>query len=186
VLLIGIGMVLLFSFCPAATAQQVIEIQDPVSTKTVTVANEHSATKALLLSLLPGGGQVYNGQAWKIPIIYGALAGVGYYAYYNYDRMVMFKDEYLYRVNNNDATNLADYASYPRSSIYNLYNSYNRNFQLMVIIAAGIYALNLIDAYVFGHLYDFQIDDNLTLALTPGLQPTIVGIQPTVGFSLSF
>jgi hypothetical protein len=110
----------------------------------------------------------------------------GYYAYYNYDRMVMFKDEYLYRVNNNDATNLADYASYPTSSIYSLYNSYNRNFQLMVIIAAGIYALNLVDAYVFGHLYDFRIDDDLTLAVSPGLQPTLAGWQPTVGLTLSF
>ena len=114
-LLLGIGTVLLFSFCPSAKAQQLVELQDPVSTKAVTVPEEHSATKALLWSILPGGGQVYNGQAWKIPIIYGALAGVGYYAYYNYDRMVMFKDEYLYRVNNNDATNLADYASYPTS-----------------------------------------------------------------------
>lgn len=185
-LLLGIGTVLLFSFCPSAQAQRVVGLDDPVSTKTVTVPEEHSATKALLWSILPGGGQVYNGQAWKIPIIYGALAGVGYYAYYNYDRMVMFKDEYLYRVNNNDATNLADYASYPTSSIYSLYNSYNRNFQLMVIIAAGIYALNLVDAYVFGHLYDFRIDDDLTLAVSPGLQPTIAGWQPTVGLTLSF
>ena len=186
VLLIGISMVLLFSFCPSAKAQQLVELQDPVTTKTVTVAEEHSATKAMMLSLLPGAGQVYNGQAWKIPIIYGALAGVGYYAYYNYDRMAMFKDEYLYRVNNNDTPSLADYTSYPTSSIYNLYNSYNRNFQLMVIIAVGIYALNLVDAYVFGHLYGFQIDDDLTLAVTPGLQPTLAGWQPTMGVTLSF
>lgn len=185
-LLLGIGTVLLFSFCPSAGAQRVVGLEDPVSTKTVTVPEEHSATKALLWSILPGGGQVYNGQAWKIPIIYGALAGVGYYAYYNYDRMVMFKDEYLYRVNNDGATNLSDYASYPTSSIYSLYNSYNRNFQLMVIIAAGIYALNLVDAYVFGHLYDFRIDDDLTLAVSPGLQPTLAGWQPTVGLTLSF
>jgi len=183
-LLLGIGTVLLFSFCPSAKAQRVVGLEDPVTTKTV--PEEHSATKALLWSILPGGGQVYNGQAWKIPIIYGALAGVGYYAYYNYDRMVMFKDEYLYRVNNDGATNLADYASYPTSSIYSLYNSYNRNFQLMVIIAAGIYALNLVDAYVFGHLYDFRIDDDLTLAVSPGLQPTLAGWQPTVGLTLSF
>lgn len=185
VLLIGISMVLLFSFCPSARAQQVV-VQDPVSTKSIVVPKEHSATKAMMLSLLPGAGQVYNGQAWKIPIIYGAMATVGYFAYYNYDRMTMFRDEYLYRVNNNNATNLADYASYPTSNIYSLYNSYNRDFQLMVIIGVGIYALNLVDAFVFGHLYDFQIDDNISLALSPGFQPTISGWQPTVGFTLSF
>ena len=56
----------------------------------------------------------------------------------------------------------------------------------VVIIGVGIYALNLVDAFVFGHLYDFQIDDNISLALSPGFQPTISGWQPTVGFTLSF
>ena len=152
----------------------------------VTVPKEHSASKALFLSFLPGAGQVYNGQAWKVPIIYGAFAGVGYFIHYNYIRMVKFKDEYLYRVNHNDTPNLADYANYPTSGIYNLYNAYNRDFQLMIIIAAGIYGLNLIDAYVFGHLYDFQIDDNLSLNLSPGLLPTPDGFQASFGVTLNF
>lgn len=187
-LLTTISMVLLFSFCPVkAVAQSSRDTAFIVSQGAVKmVPEEHSATKALLLSLLPGAGQVYNGQAWKIPIIYGAFATVGYFAYYNYDRMVTFKDEYLYRVNNNDTPSLADYASYPTSSIYNLYNSYNRDFQLMVIIAAGVYLLNLVDAYVFGHLYDFQIDDNLSLSLTPGMQLSPLGPQPTLGLTFSF
>ena len=190
VLLTAISMVLLFSFCPLSPANAQSGAADSafVLTKGVqkVVPEEHSATKALMLSLLPGGGQVYNGQAWKIPVIYGALATVGYFAYYNYDRMTMFKDEYLYRVNNNGATNLADYASYPTSNIYSLYNSYNRDFQLMIIIAAGIYALNLIDAYVFGHLYDFQIDDDISLALSPALVPGVMGLHPVLGLSLKF
>jgi hypothetical protein len=150
------------------------------------VPEEHSATKALLLSLIPGGGQIYNGQAWKIPVIYGAFAGMAYFIHYNYTRMDMFKDEYLYRVHHGDSPNLADYASYPTSSIYSLYNSYNRDYQLMVIITAGIYALNLIDAYVFGHLYDFRIDDDISLAVVPAFQPSPLGLQPTVGVTLSF
>ena len=50
----------------------------------------------------------------------------------------------------------------------------------------GVYALNLIDAYVFGHLFDFKIDDNISLALTPSLQPTPEGPIPTVGIGLHF
>ena len=53
-------------------------------------AQEHSATKALCLSILPGAGQVYNHQAWKIPIIYGAFSGMGYLIYDNYKSMKMF------------------------------------------------------------------------------------------------
>ncbi len=149
-------------------------------------AQEHSPTKALCWSIIPGGGQLYNGQAWKIPIIYGALAGVGYVVYNNYQDMKMMKDELLYRVNNGGAYLHKEYQSYPESSIRSLYNSYNRNFQLSVIIGVGVYALNLIDAYVFGHLFDFQIDDDISLDVAPMLQPTPLGYQPTVGIALTF
>ena len=149
-------------------------------------AQEHSATKALCLSILPGAGQVYNHQAWKIPIIYGAFAGMGYFIYDNYSNMKMFKDEYLYRVNNYDTPSLEGYESYPTSSIYNLYNNYNKNFQLMIIITVGIYALNLVDAYVFGHLFDFQIDDDISMNLVPALQLTPLGWQPTLGVGIQF
>lgn len=148
-------------------------------------AQEHSPTTAVCLSLLPGAGQVYNQQAWKIPIIYGAFATVGYFVYYNYQKMDMFRDEYLYRVNNGTA-NLSDYASYPNSSIYSLYNSYNRDYQLSIIIAAGIYALNLVDAYVYGHLFNFQIDDELSMNISPTVTPTPMGWQPTLGVQLQF
>lgn len=146
-------------------------------------AQEHSATRALCLSLLPGGGQVYNHQAWKIPIIYGAFAGMGYFIYDNYNSMKMFKDEYLFRRQHNEATNLPAYAGYPTSSIYSLYNSYNRNFQLMVIITVGIYALNLVDAYVFGHLFDFQMSEDISFV--PGVVATPLGLTPSFSLSLT-
>ena len=146
-------------------------------------AQEHSATKAMCLSILPGAGQVYNHQAWKIPIIYGAFAGMGYLIHDNYTSMKMFKDEYLYRKNNGGATNLSGYESYTDDNIYSLYNSYNQNYQLMIIITVGIYALNLVDAYVFGHLFDFQMSDDLTLG--PGLVATPFGLHPTLALTLN-
>ena len=56
----------------------------------------------------------------------------------------------------------------------------------MINITVAIYGLNLIDAYVFGHLFDFQISDDLSLNMSPGLQPTPTGWKPTMGFSLNF
>lgn len=154
-----------------------------------TVAKEHSATKALLWSLLPGAGQVYNHQAWKIPIIYTAFAGVGYFIYTNGTNMVKFKKEYLYRVNNDGATQWAAYANYPTSNIYNLYQAYNKNFQLSVIIAAAFYGLNLIDAYVFGHLFDYDISDDISLRAAPTMLavpdyplPSAPGLSLTLTF----
>ena len=150
------------------------------------VVEDHSATKALCLSILPGGGQIYNHQAWKVPVIYGAFAGVGYFIYTNYTQMKKFKDEYLFRIDHNDTPNLSDYASYPTSSIRSYYNSYNRYFQLSIIIAAGFYALNLVDAYVFGHLFDFRIDDDISMGFAPVLQPMPDGLVGGLGCTLRF
>lgn len=152
---------------------------------------EHNPNKALILSaVLPGAGQVYNKQAWKIPIIYGALGGVGYYTYINHTQMKRYKDEYLFRVNNDGAGLYSDLANDPTSNIYNMYESYNQTFQLSVIIGVAIYGLNLLDAYIFGHLFDFQISDDLTLNIIP--YPFIVdksignGIIPGATVSINF
>ena len=65
----------------------------------------------------------------------------------------------------------------------------NRNFQLFVIISAAVYGLNLIDAYVFGHLYDFQVNDDLSLNLSPSFTPDFTnptGLAPTLQMTFRF
>ena len=124
----------------------------------------------------------------KIPIIYAALGGVGYFVYDYYTNMTAFKNEYLHRVNGG-TPQLKGYTNYPNSSIYNLYQSNNKNFQLFVIISAAVYGLNLIDAYVFGHLYDFQVNDDLSLNLSPSFTPDFTnptGLTPTLQMTFRF
>ncbi len=168
----------LLSFLPLANAQSDTVLQEGRVEGTVhrmPQVKEHSPKKALILSaVLPGAGQVYNRQAWKVPIIYAALGGVGYYTYVNFTQMRLYKEEYLYRVNNNGATLHPDdpnISSAPNSNIYNLYENYNKTFQLSIIIAVAVYGVNLLDAYVYGHLFDFQISDDLTLNLSPAVIP---------------
>ncbi|MBR1851002.1 MAG: hypothetical protein IJ789_06480 [Bacteroidales bacterium] len=140
---------------------------------------------ALRWSLIPGAGQIYNHQAWKIPIIYTAFAVTGYVAYRHYNSMVTFRDEYLYRINNG-VPNLQAYANYGTSNIYNLYQSYSRYFQLSIIVGVGFYALNLLDAYVFGHLFDFQLDESLALRASPTLLPCGDVASPALSLNLTF
>lgn len=164
--------------------------REPRVAADATVVNSHSAEKALRLSLLPGAGQIYNRQAWKVPIIYGAFAGMGYLIYSNYNTMATYRDEYLYRIQHNGEPLSEEYANIPNTNIYNLYQSNNKNFQLMIIITAGIYGLNLVDAYVFGHLFDFQINEDLSMSVSPLVTPITTNRQlslaPTLGISLRF
>lgn len=155
----------------------------------VSVVEEvHNPNKSLLLSLLPGGGQVYNGQAWKIPIFYAALGTVGYFAYTNYSDMKMFRDEYL-AIGRDGVSTLPEYEGLSGYYIYTYYQSSNKNFQLFTILTIAVYGLNLLDAYVFGHLYDFNVSENLTLRVAPSAAPDFgsrLGVSPAINLSFTF
>lgn len=181
----------LFIICLLLTLSQITQGQE-VSVNPAAVTHiptsDHNPTKALLLSLIPGAGQIYNGQAWKIPIIYGALGGVGYFLYDNYVDMKMFKDDYLTRRATGERT-IPEYEGYPDESIYRMYQTKNKSFQTFILITAAVYGLNLLDAYIFGHLYDFQINEDLTMNVSPSLTPiysTAMTFSPTLQVSFTF
>ena len=145
----------------------------------------HSPNTALWKSaIIPGWGQVYNRQAWKIGIIYGGAAVITYIGVDNYHNAQKFKTEYLNRNNGNTADLLPEYANYPDQNIYNLYQAYEKNFQLSIIAGVALYALNLIDAYCYGHLFDFQINDDLSLQISPAVQSLPIGEGLASGISL--
>ena len=154
-------------------------IADTITTK------PHSPNTALWKSaIIPGWGQVYNRQAWKIGIIYGGVAVITYIGVDNYHNAQKFKTEYLNRNNGNTADLLPEYANYPDQNIYNLYQAYEKNFQLSIIAGVALYALNLIDAYCYGHLFDFQINDDLSLQISPAVQSLPIGVGLASGISL--
>lgn len=119
-----------------------------------------SPAKATFYSLLlPGLGQIYNREAWKLPIYWGIMiGGLNYHFLYkqNFER---FRTIY----NNEDTT----YFSLETSKYYkNLYRRY-RDYATLVV-AAG-YLLQVIDANVFAYMHNFEITDDLTMDISPTL-----------------
>ena len=137
---------------------------------------------ALYALLLPGLGQIYNREIWKLPIYYGImLGGLDYYFMFkkNFER---FRTIY----NNQDTT----YFPLETSKYYkNLYRRY-RDYALLVV-AAG-YFLQAIDANVFAYMHNFEVTEDLTMDISP----TIIApntdfamapaYSPAVGLSIGF
>ena len=67
--LLILGMLLNVTMMVQAQDNKELVSVNPSAVTTV-AKTDHNPTKALLLSIIPGGGQIYNGQAWKIPIFY--------------------------------------------------------------------------------------------------------------------
>lgn len=157
-----------------------------VDAKSIQVTKTHSPGKAALFStFVPGLGQIYNKQVWKTPVIYAGLGTLVYFAISNCKNMNKFKDEYYNRLNGT-GTLLQDYTTYSDESIYSLYNAYKDNFHLMVILGVVVYAAQILDAYVYGYLFSFDISDDISLNVVPSIFPYVHQGQISKSIGLSF
>lgn len=136
-----------------------------------TAIARHSPRKAVIMSAcLPGLGQIYNKKYWKVPIIYAGAAIITYFAVMNADSMNVYKKAYRTATDNDPATVLAPYyAKYDSTQLLQIKNIYRHNLELTCIIGAGIYLLNIIDAAVDANLFDFNVDDNLSMKIAPSV-----------------
>lgn len=122
--------------------------------------------RATLYSLLlPGLGQVYNGEAWKVPIYWGALLGSTHFYVLNRTNYRRFRR--IYR----EATSTTQEYNGPISAETALYyrNVYRRYRDYSVLAIVGFYVLQAIDANVFSYMHDFNLSDDLTLSVDPAV-----------------
>ena len=179
------------------TADTVVKQQKPA--KTAKVKKPHSPTKATIMSAcLPGLGQVYNGKWWKVPIVYAGLGGLGYLVYSNYSEYSAYLHAYEFQTGdlpegvtlNTHETELAN--KYSSSQLQTYKESYRRDFEFYTILTVAWYGLNILDACVDGHLYNYDISDDLSLSVDPYLRPTEPPIkmpqyaQVGLSFTLNF
>ena len=141
--------------------------------------------KATTLSMIcPGAGQIFNGSYWKAPIVIGGFASMIYVVDWNNRGYQRFRTAYNLRVAYDNALKEYNAATdktgltkpsptdefrgrYNADYLKNLKNSYRRNRDLSIIITAGVYLLNVIDAHVDAHLKDYDVSDDLSMDVTP-------------------
>lgn len=96
-------------------------------------------------ALIPGLGQIYNESYWKAPVIWGFA---GYFLYIWIDNDNDYRRyRNLYRINpeNNDYKRIRDF-----------YHDQRDEFAIYLGLT---YVLNLLDAYVDAHLFDFSVEE---------------------------
>jgi len=65
-----------------------------------------------------------------------------------------------------------------------LQDFYRRNRDLTVVGLALLYALNIIDANVDAHLYDFNVSDDLTMRIRPTMVYSFYSALPVPAIGL--
>lgn len=124
------------------------------------------AKAAFYSAVLPGLGQAYNEKYWKIPIVYAGL-GTGIYFYLdNSKQLDRYRDAYKRRLAGFNDDEFINENGTPRITTDGLIRAqkfFRRNKELSLLITAGIYALNIVDANVDAHLQQFNVSEDLSL-----------------------
>ena len=135
--------------------------------------------------LIPGWGQLRNGQAYKIPFVYGLLGGAVYSMVYQHAAFVEYDEAYLWRayedlqlagrIEANPYETLAPSYSevasrlgpISSSSLRNLRNKTRRNRDFSALGIGLVYSISVLDAFVHAHLADFEMADRMNITVIP-------------------
>ncbi|RPD42315.1 hypothetical protein EG028_03820 [Chitinophaga barathri] len=131
----------------------------------------HSPRKAAFYSaVLPGLGQIYNRDYWKVPLVYAALGVSTGVFIWNMDKYKEFRDAYRIRVANQNNPEYKDkYPLYTDGDLRYLRDAYRQYVDYSVLVFVAAYALNIVDATVFAHLRQFDISNDLSMRIGPRL-----------------
>ena len=138
----------------------------------------HPGTATLFSLLVPGLGQIYNKEYWKLPVYLGAIAFAVHYYSLNQTNYLRFRDIYRQasdKKSGYDGPFSADQALYYR-------NAYRRVRDYAVLGIAVLYLLQVIDANVFSYMHNFEVDDDIALKVAPAVilpEYQLASLSPT-------
>jgi hypothetical protein len=183
-------------------AQDTIPVPKPVKHKF-----QAEPLKATMMAVaFPGLGQIYNRKYWKIPLVYAGFGGLIYSvgfnssnyikymkAYQDFTDAIKGTDSYLYLIKADASTYdpvlhpdtyNPSTASYYKDGMLRMVDYYKRYRDLSYIGIAGWYLLSILDANVDASLFNYDISDNLDIAVVP-VQLSLPGGFTGAGLNVS-
>jgi len=170
----------------------------------------HSPRKATIYSAVaPGLGQIYNKKYWKAPVVYAGFGVLVYFVIFNTTNYNEFKngildftdtipgtDSYLNLISDKLDPSTFDPVLHPdtynpssavwfEDQLKNGMSYYRRNRDLSYIGMGLWYILNVIDATVDAHLFDYDVSDDLSLHIQPRIRRSPYSYE-TFGLTVTF
>ncbi len=175
------------------------DAKDTVQVKPLVKPYKIIPRQATLKSLMiPGWGQLYNRQYWKLPLVAGAFATLGVIANYNNVRYTKYRDFY-YQV----SPRVEDPSYKPPTTVSvpyedgtirdldinqlkRLTDGFRRNRDYTYIGMVLAWTFNVVDANVSAHLKTFDVSDDISLKVKPTVDYQPFSQSLVSGITLSF
>jgi len=164
---------------PDVTVDTVKTAPDTVQLKSY--ATRYDPRKAIMFAaVVPGLGQVYNKKYWKLPLVYGGFVGFGYGISFYQKGYTKYKAELFDILETNEPVSASGYTE---EQLRNIVNKYRRERDFFIILMAGMYLLQMVDAHVDAHLKEFDLNPNLHVRLEPTWESDMMTGR-SIGFSV--
>jgi hypothetical protein len=167
--------------------------------KSVSIPTKIIPRQATLKSLMvPGWGQIYNRQYWKLPLVAGAFVSLGMIANYNHVRYKKYRNYYYVVSPHSDDPKYVPPATVPVpyedgvtrdldvNQLKRINDGFRRNRDFTYIGMVLAWALNVVDANVSAHLKTFDVSDELSFRVKPIMEMDPLSQGMVSGLSLSF
>ncbi|WP_240642479.1 DUF5683 domain-containing protein [Nonlabens xiamenensis] len=168
---------------PAPNFDELLVAQD-----TVVDYDANRPSKAAFYSaVVPGLGQIYNKKYWKAPLAVAAV-GIPIYIYTINDKEYnRIRDAFKIRLAGGTDDEFSNPDGSPIITTQGLERAQRRsqrNKELSILFTAVLYAVQIIDANVDGHLSQFSVDRNLSL--NPYMDYNNLTLGQAYGFNLTY
>jgi len=129
----------------------------------------------LYSALVPGLGQLYNRQYWKIPVVYAGLGVCAYFLVTNYKSYESYYTAYVGRIANPYPTD--KYVGVLNTAQLQQYaNDDNKYLDITALCTVVGYALQVLDAVTGAHLKNFDISRDISMKVQPVAMPNGIGL----------
>lgn len=143
-------------------------------------------TSLILSFAIPGAGQIYNGKWWKVPIVYGAIGGLGFLINDNSRKYIQLRTAFKRKqagLTHDFSGTRFDTASVLKSER----DRFDKNRQLSYVGIVIVWLINGVEAFTDAHLMNFDVSDDLSLEFKPVFEESLTqGSYSGVGLVLRF
>ena len=130
---------------------------------------------------IPGWGQYYNRQGWKIPFAYAGYGVAGYFVYTTHENYKDYQRAYRIRIQRDeqglaiteaDSLFMLTVNAFEISAPNNLKtqrDNFRQQRDRYILFAIGYHLFQTLDAYISAHLRDLDVSDELSLRVEPAV-----------------
>lgn len=138
--------------------------------------------------IIPGWGQIYNRDYWKLPIFLVGYGAATWWVLYNHNLYLELRVAYRASLTIDLTDDDPRFSNFDSEGIRNLREDFRNRRDQGILILAGWHVVQVAEAYVAAHMKGFDVSKDLSLRPHPTLIPSqglAVGTSPAIGLGIS-